>query len=101
MVHAKAPSPVLSQDSKLDKSRWTRDTAAKGEPPESARESKFHTKTADVFPVHNLRTLLRNWGRAAETLGGAGGGKGTIRLVRLTEVLPFQQHLRDLLELIP
>ena len=97
----KALSPVLFQDDELDAARWDRDTVAKAEPSESAREKKRTKKTTEGWPVHSLSTLLSDLGTRCKNTCRASEGKTAIRFEQLTEVTPFQKHVFGLLELKP
>ena len=97
----KALSPVLFQDDELDAARWQRDPVAKAEASESVRKKKRTKKTDDGWPVHSLRTLLKDLGTRCKNTCRTGQGKTTIRFEQLTELTTFQQHVFTLLEVKP
>ena len=70
-------------------------------PSRSACGKKRGKRTAEGWPVHSLRTLLRDLATRCKNTCRAGEGKTAIRFEQLTEVTPFQEHVFGLLELKP
>jgi hypothetical protein len=94
-------APLLFQDEEVEMLRATRDPVAPAMPSERARAKRRSKKSQEGWPVHSLRTLLRELSTRCRNTCRAGAGKATVRFDQLTEPTPFQQHVLSLLGLSP
>ncbi|MHC4181394.1 MAG: IS1634 family transposase [Planctomycetota bacterium] len=101
-------APLLFDDEELPQARKRRDPVKPARPSASARRKKTTLQTADGFPVHSFRTLLKELGtRCRNTcrFPAAPPGKGLdaiqLSFHRLTEPTALQARAFELLRLLP
>lgn len=97
----KALASVLFTDETLDESRLQRDPVLKAQPTEHAKTKKSRKTTADGWPLHSFKSLLREMATHSKNICRLGEGKTTARVTLYAEPTPFQQHVYELLGIKP